>query len=165
MWVWVACDRAADRDVDTSVNRRDVDSAPRHRAEAPGRAGDRYCQPRAGRPRWPGNEPPHVSMWRDSRRRLLTLSHCAQPRAGGWPTAEYSRWIGGQGSGASGPLFADDLFTLRHIPDFVNSATRSPDPSPYLNDRRAAPPWWGSVAALPLLLCRRARGALPRLSR
>ena len=49
-----------------------------------------------------------------------------------------------------GLLFADDLFTLRHIPDFVNSATRFPDPCPYLSDRRAAPPCWGSVAALPL---------------
>ena len=30
------------------------------------------------------------------------------------------------------------------------STHRSNDPCPYLNDRRAAPPFWGSVAALPL---------------
>ena len=37
-----------------------------------------------------------------------------------------------------------------NLPCCATSFLRTGNPCPDLNDRRAAPPWWGSVAALPL---------------
>ena len=44
-----------------------------------------------------------------------------------------------------------------NLPCCATSFLRPHDPCPYLNDRRAAPPWWGSVAALPRLFVPAAR--------
>ena len=58
-------------------------------------------------------------------------------------------------SGANSP----GSTTTPHIStSFLLPDVRPHDPCPHLNDRRAAPPWWGSVAALPRpCLCRRRR--------
>ena len=53
-----------------------------------------------------------------------------------------------QHSGANFPPFADELRSLPHPTLFLNVRLR--DPCPAINDRRAAPPWWGSVTALPV---------------